>query len=760
MSYVSPGHGLNLDIEESVNGDILTLKVSLSNTAGKYKLWGGDETITVEAGLFADIFGAGAEADQADLRPENSDSLMPGLNTYSTYTFTNNRDTLVFEIDLAKVRDKYLRLVNEIREDLLNGAEPIMFSCRVVDGAKKQSGSYLFSVEPPPVQGVGYMSDVLERMGDLTPTHNYTDPPYKIDINESNMPKETIGSKEYYKINMDSIQADGYTTWKGSFEIVHDFGTGDGEEAIVGFSSVEYETTYKGELKKNTDILFYKESDVLTSAGGSASLVAMSDGTKKLVITGIQIPVSQINQIVDSKSWYLSKDWADSDFEIKSVSLPGTMSLVDMEAPTVVSITSPSGTYYPGDLVPIYVKFSEPVYGDYELVVTDGTDVRTISSAESRNPAHIGTEQRNNPVAASWRTFYYEVNEVDSTAIYVKGVKGISGAEDLRRNAFEHDAVDYQQFEVTLADGELVSCRPEDSIDYISTGEAFFTESTVKVILKDNEAYKQLWSEWNRTEAGERDFTVGLVIDWDIEHPFDLEVKEDEKGDLYLEGKVKLDPVNSKTNHSVEVCIDGKIVYGKYNTTLWQKPVITADSSAYTISCENWPSGTDNTVFIDDVATATINAKSNNTEISFSDSDQFYWVCSDPGVISLYTTAVGEDNLTLASSPSVGIIANNVGTAEIYLMAKNGSSDTKTHTEASNRITVTVKDGGRPSLLFPTGANTVFARQGNDQKLNFASNLGKYEPKDGKINAELKDADGNTVWTTELGRTETSLTVP
>ncbi|MCI6840711.1 MAG: hypothetical protein MR889_01120, partial [Clostridiales bacterium] len=162
-----------------------------------------------------------------------------------------------------------------------------MFSCRVVDGAKKQSGSYLFAVEPPPVQGVGYMSDVLERMGDLKPTHNYTDPPYKIDINESNMPKETIGSKEYYKINMDSIQADGYTTWKGSFEIVHDFGTGDGEEAIVGFSSVEYETTYKGELKKNTDILFYKESDVLTSAGGSASLVEMSDGTKKLVITGI-----------------------------------------------------------------------------------------------------------------------------------------------------------------------------------------------------------------------------------------------------------------------------------------------------------------------------------------------------------------------------------------------------------------------------------------------------------------------------------------
>ncbi|MFQ9148918.1 MAG: hypothetical protein ACLR5G_11920 [Eubacteriales bacterium] len=281
------------------------------------------------------------------------------------------------------------------------------------------------------------------------------------------------------------------------------------------------------------------------------------------------------------------------------------------------------------------------------------------------------------------------------------------------------------------------------------------------MILKDNEAYKQLWSDWNRTEADERDFTVGLAIDWDINNPVPLTVGE-YNGKLCLEGKVKLDPVDSFTSHTVEICIDGKIVYGEnyYNTTLFQNAIVTADSSAYTISCANWPSGTENIVFIDDVATATINAKSNNTEISFSDTDQFYWVCSNPNVISLYTTAVGEDNLTLASSPSVGIIANNIGTAEIYLMAKNGSDDTKTHTEASNKITVTVKDGGRPSLLFPTGANTVFARQGNDQKLNFASNLGNYELKDGKITATLKDSAGNIVWTAELERTATSLTVP
>ena len=206
------------------------------------------------------------------------------------------------------------------------------------------------------------------------------------------------------------------------------------------------------------------------------------------------------------------------------------------------------------------------------------------------------------------------------------------------------------------------------------------------------------------------------------------------------------------------------MVENYYNTTLFQNAIVTADPSAYTISCANWPSGTENTVFIDDIATATINAKSNNTEISFSDPDQFYWVCSNPNVISLYTIAVGEDNLTLASSPSVGIIANNIGaTAEIYLMAKNGSDDTKTHTEASNKITVTVKGGGTEHFCSRPEANTVFARQGNDQKLNFASNLNNYEPRDGEGSSSmLKDAerryrlDGG--W--NLSRTATSLIVP
>ncbi len=81
MSYVSPRHGLNLDIEESVNGDILTLKVSLWNTSGKYKLWGDDETITVEAGLFADIFGSGGRPPE--LRPDNSSGIQPSLNGIS-----------------------------------------------------------------------------------------------------------------------------------------------------------------------------------------------------------------------------------------------------------------------------------------------------------------------------------------------------------------------------------------------------------------------------------------------------------------------------------------------------------------------------------------------------------------------------------------------------------------------------------------------------------------------------------------------------
>ena len=77
--------------------------MSLSNTSGKYQLWGDDETITVEAGLFADVFGSGGRPPE--LRPDNSSGIQPSLNGYGTYTFTNDVDTLIFELDLSKVRD-------------------------------------------------------------------------------------------------------------------------------------------------------------------------------------------------------------------------------------------------------------------------------------------------------------------------------------------------------------------------------------------------------------------------------------------------------------------------------------------------------------------------------------------------------------------------------------------------------------------------------------------------------------------------------
>lgn len=800
MSYVSPRHGLNLDIEESVNGDILTLEVSLWNTSGKYQLWGDDETITVEAGLFADVFGSGGRPPE--LRPDNSSGIQPSLNGYGTYTFTNDVDTLIFELDLSKVRDNYLK---KMRTALWGGAEAFMFSCRVTDGAKKQSKQYIFAISP-----AAENNSTLNYMGELQPAiwvNSTTRQPYS--LNADVMSKTTIDGESYYKINMlpiisrnDSIGGD----WMNAFKTAHRLGVGNYETPTVEFSDVTFVMScVKSQIADKGNILYYYDSsNSFVGMGGTMrhyesilqsdkeylervaatvcgswdykqdsrdnmelfnyylSLVNNNHTRDALAVRGIQVPLNTLSSsdATESTEWYLSADIYSGDLSFEKICFPGTMSLVDTTSPTVKAITVPSGTYYPGDLVPIFVEFNEPVYGDYELVLADGS---TVKSAESVGAAHIGTIDRATDIVASYRTFYYKVQEIDSTAIYVKGIKGVSGnCKDVRGNAFKHDAVDYQEIkDADLSSANLVSCRPEDSISYIETGAAFFTETTVRVILKDNEAYKQLWSEWNRTEAGERDFTVGLVIDWDINNPVPLTVGE-YNGKLCLEGKVKLDPVDSFTSHTVEICIDGKIVYGEnyYNTTLFQNAIVTADPSAYTISCANWPSGTENIVFIDDIATATINAKSNDKEISFSDPDQFYWVCSDPGVISLYTTAVGEDNLTLASSPSVAIIANKVGTAEIYLMAKNGSDDAKKHTEASNKITITVKDGGRPSLLFPTGANTVFARQGNDQKLNFASNLGNYEPKDGKITAELKDSVGNTVWTAELERTATSLTVP
>ena len=363
MSYVSPRHGLNLDIDKSVNGDILTLKVSLSNTSGKYQLWGDDETITVEAGLFADVFGSGGRPPE--LRPDNSSGIQPSLNRYGTYTFTNDVDTLIFELDLSKVRDNYLK---KMRTDLWGGAEAFMFSCRVTDGAKKQSKQYIFAISP-----AAENNSTLNYMGELQPAmwvDSTTRKPYSLNAGDV-MSKTTIDGKSYYKINMlpiisrnDSIGGD----WMNAFNTAHRLGVGDYETPTVEFSDVTFVLScVKSQIADKGNILYYYDSlNSFVGMGGTmrhyesgsqvqndkeylervaATVYGSWDYTQDtelynyylslgslsahhtrdaLAVRGIQVPLNTLStsDATESTEWYLSADLYSGDLSFEKICFP------------------------------------------------------------------------------------------------------------------------------------------------------------------------------------------------------------------------------------------------------------------------------------------------------------------------------------------------------------------------------------------------------------------------------------------------------
>ena len=130
-------------------------------------------------------------------------------------------------------------------------------------------------------------------------------------------------------------------------------------------------------------------------------------------------------------------------------------------------------------------------------------------------------------------------------------------------------------------------------------------------------------------------------------------------------------------------------------------------------------------------------------------------------MVSLTPVGTGT-SLTLTDAQSVKINIQGEGTATISLVCGNNGYKTTT---ASNSITVTVKDNGKPTLLFPRGADTIYAQVDTDQTVNFVSNLSDHAPEDGEITARLYEgssvaANAVPIWTTTLERSATSLTIP
>ena len=466
-------------------------------------------------------------------------------------------------------------------------------------------------------------------------------------------------------------------------------------------------------------------------------------------------------------------------FETNSLKTPltfatgGKITISDTTAPTVknVYIQSLDTDFRPGDVIPILVEFSEPVYGSFELEYEDGNNAGNFGVLYSDcvpgpyEPIETtyGTEAGAANKLSNLRVFYYTVYPGD-TGIKITDISPIveedgTSPRDAFGNLFESTTFE----PAYLLNKNIRDVSVKDTILGSVTAtvdEEAPTQMTVTVGLSKRNLAQQLWGNWNQTAADKKPFTLSVILNGDVNQKYSDATLSQDGNVVYT---IELDPLAEGTrDYTVELYVDegdfSDIYYGPH-TTCTQRAIVKANENAYTISADQWPSGTDNVVFKQDQTYPIFSAKAGTQEdYTYTGTDQFYWKSSDESVFAVsYQGTVNN----LQNAPTVTIAPKKEGNATLTLWSLNGGSVGES--PASNPIQITVKDDKRPTLLLPSNANTFFARKDTDLTFSFTSNLGtEYSENDETpITWKLYDLSTNTeLKSGTLASDETEVTIP
>lgn len=767
--------------------------------------------VTVEVGLFADFLNVGAENYAAN------GSNVPGTNYFKEFTILKGTSSISFQLDLQKLRENYLSKNNGLWDGnayMLIQARTVSKDSRMPDS----SDTIYMKIAPdsnadPVVNAItggtviGKNDDANQTVvpyrlswtgnGTTTTVDNRECFAFTVDIPaaKDSYNNSTFGWKNYFGRALEAgvgdakpeIKLENVTIWtqksnKTNFprlyaEILDSEDPNKNEYVLIGWSPL----TYTYEFDDNSTAADYVAQMTRVHLGrwddSSTGVSDVSNDTlyKKIKnhdwriahFPDVEVPLTYWNKygVGFPSNWYLTADWLEDNDGTgpDEILMHGAMTIVDNVNPTVKSIDVPAyedktgkanADFYPGNVIPIVVTFTEPVYGDYELVYLDGTDTKTLSSQISgKVVAGDVTRSSSNPILSNTRVFYYTVRSTDNTVpteinpdVYFKvmGVKPVGdNCKDVYGNEFNTNAGSgtdaYWEFPKEL----LTGCIKGGDLKYglksmtVTPDPQDPRTFTFTVDVDTTEAFQNECLNWNHT-ATVYVYKNGVYTEDAPSITLLPTVADDGTSNqrYVLTGKITFeDDVSEDTPYVAELVFDTYYFYGIY-ATFTQKPITYAGPDAYTINVDSgWPSGIDNTIFKQDEESVILSFTDNYKDYTYKylGLNEVVWKVSNPAVIVVEPLNNGTD-LTLTQASKVKITAKGVGTATIYLECRNNGI---TYTTASNTITVTVKDNGKPTLLFPKGADTIYAQVDTDQTVNFVSNLDQHAPADGEITARL-----------------------
>lgn len=376
----------------------------------------------------------------------------------------------------------------------------------------------------------------------------------------------------------------------------------------------------------------------------------------------------------------------------------------DGKAPNLKSAITPSGTYRPGQLVPVVLAFDELVY------VSDSASIEIGGKTFTPNDLHMSK-------AGNQLMFWYPVQKVDGAEVTITSLTGIT---DIFGNAAEINGE-------TAEGAEMESARMRDAATGLSA--AYENgQATVTVTLSEEEAYKNKYASYHTPSGGEAKEVPFQAVVTDgngkVTEIQQVYVNED---DTFSTQPFAVAAQNAAMTYTVTLQAnegtweDPNWVDLSYNKDLQANFSVSALVQAATVTVTDDSEG-DYELSLADAVRPTLTAKVYGPDGStLASSQSGTWSSSDTDIATITTT---EDDY----SGKVTLTGRKVGEVTFTFTADNGTPDDDSDDKTGKSQTYTVVAGESIALVIPQGASTIVVRQKAAATVLWSSNASQFAP--------------------------------
>lgn len=361
--------------------------------------------------------------------------------------------------------------------------------------------------------------------------------------------------------------------------------------------------------------------------------------------------------------------------------------LSDPNSPAVKSWSIPAGTYYPGEVIPIIVTFSEPVQAGATVTVNG----KKVTAAETG--------------ASNVMTFPYEVQEVDNTQLMITNItaKDIVGNNYSGTPSADTSAVIFQtplkSHSFTGISGAIGGTSAEPVFN-------------VSVNVSGNEAMTQ-WMGSDFTPDSDGGFiSKSAKVTVDGENFFYLKSMSETVtgGTLTASIPLSINISGRARDYVAELYLNDELVIGKAVKATQEPAVfITADDMSLSVSVKD-KNGNDyvyadstNTIYAQDRPVVAVSYSLTDKDYAFPD---VKWSSSD-------------DNVALIDENTGAITISGAGKVKFRLTADNGHVEGKSVYKETDELTFGT--GLTPYLYIPN--NFIQSVDGKDTAVYWSTNL-------------------------------------